>query len=459
MVPTASTNAQPQYAAAPAQAYPGVDATSTGSVSRHPVPKGDVSTGSVAAANQPYPGTQPYPGAAQSYPAAPQQVASAPAAAAPIRGSSLPPVASAPVAAAPVTSPRPADRPSVASSFGGGQTITIGQGDTVYALSRRYNVPVADILAANGLTGSPNLVAGRKLIIPGGSSPAVAAVTPAPANGNEPARNAPLPTPSQERVATLPKGAPEPAAVAAAKPAPTGGDGTYTVMSGDSLYTIARKLGTTTEALKAANGLKDGYLKIGQKLNVPGAAPASNTRVAAAPAATDPVVTSAVTKPEVTAYTPPQPAKPAAQPADQVVKQASLDTQGEAPSATGIGKMRWPVRGKVVNSFGQNVGGKSNDGIDISVPEGTPVKAAENGIVIYAGDGLKEFGNTVLVRHEDGTVTVYGHASKLNVTRGQQVKRGQDIALSGMSGQTDRPKLHFEVRKNSSPVDPATFLE
>ena len=125
---------------------------------------------------------------------------------------------------------------------------------------------------------------------------------------------------------------------------------------------------------------------------------------------------------------------------------------------TGIGRMRWPVRGRVISGYGTG-GGKANDGIDIQVPEGTPVKAAENGVVIYAGDGLKEFGNTVLVRHEDGLVTVYGHASELTVARGQKVKRGQEIARSGMSGATDLPKLHFEVRKDSAPVDPTSFLE
>ena len=78
---------------------------------------------------------------------------------------------------------------------------------------------------------------------------------------------------------------------------------------------------------------------------------------------------------------------------------------------------------------------------------------------MYAGSGLKEVGNTVLVRHANGLVTVYGHASELKVSRGQNVKRGQEIAVSGMSGQTDSPKLHFEVRKNSKPVNPVTYLE
>ena len=101
--------------------------------------------------------------------------------------------------------------------------------------------------------------------------------------------------------------------------------------------------------------------------------------------------------------------------AEKVIEQAEQDTAA-APDATGISRMRWPVRGRVISDYGAG-GGKNGDGIDIAVPEGTPVKAAENGVVIYAGDGLKEFGNTVLVSHENGLVTVYGHASELKVAR------------------------------------------
>ncbi|RYE56443.1 MAG: M23 family metallopeptidase, partial [Rhizobiaceae bacterium] len=126
---------------------------------------------------------------------------------------------------------------------------------------------------------------------------------------------------------------------------------------------------------------------------------------------------------------------------------------------TGIGKFRWPVRGAVIAGYGQNVDGVRNPGIDISVPEGTQVKAAENGVVIYSGAGLKDLGNTVLVRHDNGTVTVYGNASDLKVKRGDKVTRGQVIALSGMTGGAKRPKLHFEVRQNSAAVNPMTFLQ
>ncbi|TIO99887.1 MAG: M23 family metallopeptidase, partial [Mesorhizobium sp.] len=231
--------------------------------------------------------------------------------------------------------------------------------------------------------------------------------------------------------------------------------GTYTVQQGDSLSSIARKTGVGVTALKQANGMKDGLLKIGQTLKVP--AGGTVAVAAAKPVATKPTVdpvTTATTQPPakttpsetLASYTPPK--------KDAKVIQQAEDDDAVAPDATGIGKMRWPVRGRVISGFGSG-----KDGVDIAVPEGTPIKAAENGVVIYAGDGLKEFGNTVLVRHENGLVTVYGHASSIEVQRGQKVKRGQEIALSGMSGTTDSPKLHFEVRKNSAPVDPSGYLE
>ena len=135
------------------------------------------------------------------------------------------------------------------------------------------------------------------------------------------------------------------------------------------------------------------------------------------------------------------------------------DTTEASPKATGISKYRWPVRGAVIAGYGANVEGNRNDGINISVPEGTPIKAAENGVVIYSGSSLKELGNAVLVRHDDGTVTVYGNASELKVQRGQKIQRGQTLAASGMSGTATQPQVHFEVRKNAAAVNPATFLE
>ena len=136
----------------------------------------------------------------------------------------------------------------------------------------------------------------------------------------------------------------------------------------------------------------------------------------------------------------------------------------EAPAvkpseATGaLPTFRWPVRGKVITSYGAKTNGKSNDGINLAVPEGTPVKAADDGVVAYAGNELKGYGNLVLIRHANGFVSAYAHASELLVKRGDTIKRGQVIANAGQTGNVTSPQLHFEIRKGSTPVDPAPFL-
>lgn len=346
--------------------------------------------------------------------------------------------------------------------------IVVRDGETINGLAQHYKVPADVIMKVNGLSATKGLKTGQKLIIPAyayssKAEPKVADAKPAKDGKHD------LPATAPDKVAVLPqqpklKEGKSPAQVDASaaanqpkepKPAQVakaaGAGGTYTVQSGDTMSSIARKTGVGVVALKQANGMKDGILKIGQTLKVP--AGGTVAVASAKPAKIDPV-TTATTQPAAKAtpsetlasYTPPK--------KDAKVIQQAEDDDAVAPDATGIGKMRWPVRGRVISGFGSG-----KDGVDIAVPTGTPIKAAENGVVIYAGDGLKEFGNTVLVRHENGLVTVYGHASSIEVQRGQKVKRGQEIALSGMSGTTDSPKLHFEVRKNSAPVDPSTYLE
>jgi murein DD-endopeptidase MepM/ murein hydrolase activator NlpD len=376
-------------------------------------------------------------------------------------------------------------------SRAGGTQITIREGETVYNLSRRYGVPADVIMKTNGLATADGLQAGQKVVIPTyvysrkapvsapDHNPKVAdARSSRGVKSDAPAQKLPLPAQAPaDKVAVLPqqpklkeqKTAAVVDAAAASDPklksarearVAAAQTGAYTVQQGDTLSGISRKTGVSVAALKQANGMKDGLIRIGQTLKLPngtettvaGATPAAKAK----PAALDPVKTASTPPPAkatasetLASYTPP------VKKDDHVIKQAE-DDDVQAPDSTGIGKMRWPVRGRVISAYGS---GKDGDGIDIAVPEGTPIKAAENGVVIYAGNGLKEFGNTVLVRHEDGLVTVYGHASSLEVQRGQKVKRGQEIAQSGMSGSADSPRLHFEVRKNSAPVDPRTFLE
>ena len=117
-------------------------------------------------------------------------------------------------------------------------------------------------------------------------------------------------------------------------------------------------------------------------------------------------------------------------------------------------KFRWPANGRIIAGYGPTTNGQQNDGINIALPENTPVKAAEDGVVAYAGNELKGYGNLVLVRHPNGYVTAYAHAKELLVKRGDQVKRGQVIARSGQTGNVNAPQLHFEIRKGASPLDP-----
>lgn len=302
--------------------------------------------------------------------------------------------------------------------------------------------------------------------------------TPQPSAGSSVSRSE-LPPPSAASAAAAPQAS---APTQTASRAPSGGG--ITVESGDSLGGIARRAGVSVADLRSANGLTSDNIRIGQVLQLPaGANPGSaNTRVAslgtppttlqeqaarvtpsAAPTATPaqaaPAQAAATTPVQTPPATQPQQSQPAVAASTTVEEQTEQQTAALAPESTGISQFRWPVQGRVVKSFGDKVGSRRNDGLNISVPRGTPVKAAENGVVIYAGEGLKEFGKTVLVKHDNGLVTVYGHADEILVERGANVRRGQDIAKAGMTGDTDAPMLHFEVRKDSSPVNPMTYLQ
>ncbi|MEM5492250.1 peptidoglycan DD-metalloendopeptidase family protein [Hoeflea sp. AS16] len=375
--------------------------------------------------------------------------------------------------AAPVLAPDPIVTGSAPQSAGwtttGATRITLGQGETIYNLSKRYGVPASEIMKANGITDASRVESGRQLLIP---IYVYSRKAPVSAPDNNPKTRAsqsssglvgevkhdrlPVPAPSPVRdVAVLPS-APSlrnPGNQTDTKQAVSGtasnsseaGSGVYVVKGGDTLSKIARGHGVSVDALKSANNISGSNIRIGQTLSIPGASGST----------LNPSATASVSKtPAPKAYTPPVSAAE-----DSVAAKTKGDTASVAPAATGIGKFRWPARGQVITGFAKSENGKRNDGIDISMPKGTPVKAAENGVVIYSGDGLKEYGKTVLIRHDDGLVTVYAHADELKVNRGDKVARGQVIASSGMSGVAKTPRLHFEVRKNASPVDPTKYLE
>ncbi|WP_224006346.1 peptidoglycan DD-metalloendopeptidase family protein [Aureimonas sp. SA4125] len=464
----------------------------TGAVPRQPVPRGDVGqrqaypggldrveTGSVAPyGSNPGAGVQaetPGYGSSQAYPSG----GGGSVRTANVERTMLPP----PSAAAPAPSYEPAMAPQpepvqaaapAAAPMGKGwhksnNQVTLGNGETIDTLSTRYGVPAKAILSTNGLSRSSDAVPGQQISIPTYSYGGPVRTANA---GEERTLGAP---PAPLRAPTA--GRPAPAAASSAS---------IVVESGDSLMGISRRTGVSVTDLKAANNLTSGDIKIGQKLRLPGGAAQPQRVAAVEPKRVAPAAPAKAAEPEVRPAAQPKPysapqavekpaapakvtaEKPAPAAAAPVKVQApsttvSAEEQKEvataAPSATGIDQFRWPVQGRVLSRYGEKSGTRRNDGLDISVPRGTPVKAAENGVVIYAGDGLKEFGNTVLIKHDNGLVTVYGHADTLKVKRGATVRRGEEIATAGVSGDTDTPMLHFEVRKNSAPVDPAKFLQ
>jgi murein DD-endopeptidase MepM/ murein hydrolase activator NlpD len=222
----------------------------------------------------------------------------------------------------------------------------------------------------------------------------------------------------------------------------------HVVASGDTLMKLSRLYGKRlTELAKANNISTQTRLKIGERITVPGWQPV--TAVAAVPtrqpAPSNPKLAAADVPQHTARIASPEPPQPET-------------TTKTAEPAGGLPSFRWPVRGRVIAGFGPKPNGQQNDGINLAVPEGTPIKAAEDGVVAYAGNELKGYGNLVLIRHSNGFVTAYAHANEILAQRGDQVKRGQIIARSGQTGNVTSPQLHFEIRKGATPLDPMPFL-
>ncbi len=309
----------------------------------------------------------------------------------------------------------------------GGTKIIVGTSDTLEIISRRYNVPASAILQANGYHGPRALSPGQSLIIPRQQAAA--------AHIQPPALSA---APSTRSAAGMPASV-------------------HVVNRGDTLNSIARRNQINVAQLARANNLPvNAQLKLGSKVNVPAS---SGMAAPAAPAvAAAPAIAPAPAKPVMTAAVEPVQKEKARLATETKEIEATQSPVKAAEATNALPTFRWPVRGRVITAYGAKANGKQNDGINVAVPEGTPVKAAEDGVVAYSGNELKGYGNLILVRHSNGFVTAYAHASELMVKRGDTIKRGQVIAKSGQSGEVGSPQLHFEIRKGSSPVDPLQFL-
>ena len=224
----------------------------------------------------------------------------------------------------------------------------------------------------------------------------------------------------------------------------------HVVARGDTVYAIARRNGVDRSALVRINGIAPPYtIKVGQRLRLP-----APTEVAAAgPAVVDPPP-AAVTAETVAAPPPPSRSRSAAAAAAKPPPPQSMPPPSRSP-----GRFLWPLRGRLISKFGAKEDGLRNDGINIAAPRGSFVRAAENGVVAYAGNELGGFGNLLLIKHAGGWTTAYAHNEELLVRRGDRVSRGQAIARVGSTGNIREPQLHFEIRRGKSPVDPRKHLE
>jgi len=344
----------------------------------------------------------------------------------------------------------------------GGKVTTVGRSETLDVLASKYGVPAEQILAANQLRSADQIRPGKVIVIPHR-----VAITPEAAARPIPASYTPS-APAETR---------RPAAPAMAAAPAQSGASTHTVAAGETLYSISRRYGTTVPQLASLNGLDNAAaIRSGQVLRLPGAggAPTTTTVAERKPAEPKPVrVASIDPKVELpkkaeeppmasTANAPTVPSVPSV-PVDKGVNtttaaaNAAIDKAADAGSKTGT-EFRWPVRGRIIAGFGAKPNGEKNDGINLAVPEGTAVKAAEAGTVIYAGNELEGYGNLILVRHADGWVSAYANNRDIVVKRGDKVRRGETVAHAGMSGSVSSPQVHFELRKGAKPVNPLDYL-
>ncbi len=310
-----------------------------------------------------------------------------------------------------------------------GGTVRVEPGMTLYSISKANGLTVAQLATANGIAPPYTVSVGRVLRIPGVTH----AMAPKPAYVQEEqlASNEPVKKPS---------------------------GGMHNVRGGETLFSLGRKYGVSPYAIADLNGLPHNTsLSVGQSVRIPSGS--RKAIVAKIPVVEESEQIASTDEPVDTDGAPQTLAlkKPAPDEEVPIVKSVPQQTAelAEGPVAGG---MRWPVKGKIISEYGPKPNGMKNEGINIAVPEGTGVRAAESGVVAYAGNELKGYGNLVLIRHEGGWVTAYAHAKELFVKRGDIVKRGDVIAKAGQTGSVSSPQLHFEVRKGATAMDPLKFL-
>ena len=274
--------------------------------------------------------------------------------------------------------------------------VVVQPGDTLYRIARTHNSSVADLAELNRLNSSYTLKVGQKIQVPQSS--------------------------------------------------------TYVVASGDTVYSISKRYGVSVQDLASVNRINKPYrIKTGQQIEVP-------TRTATASIKRVHVVSPAATslaQPSSWRDRVSETATPKSKPANPGQNAAWSPSTTKSKSDSGF---LWPVNGRVISAFGTKQNGLHNDGINIAVKSGAKVHAARGGVVTYAGNELKGYGNLLLIKHADGFVTAYAHNKRFLVHRGDQVTQGQTIAEAGDTGAVTTPQVHFEIRKGLNSVNPSKYL-
>jgi murein DD-endopeptidase MepM/ murein hydrolase activator NlpD len=304
----------------------------------------------------------------------------------------------------------------------GGTPIVVAQGETADMIARRYGIPSEALLRTNGFSASNQVRPGTRLIIP------VYNAALAAASGMRLTQHTTAPEKPEKAKARL-----------AAKD------------KKDDDHPVAHKTEKAEKADKRETKVAHDDPKAHKETTPPKREIAkreepkpielkAKNQTIARETGREPV------KQEIAKADPPPSPKKA--PVDTTVTSTlPAEAANDAP------EFRWPAHGRIIQCFKCS----GNDGINIALPEGTAIKAAEAGTVAYAGD-LKNYGNLVLIKHPNGYVTAYANNGEISVKVGEQVKRGQVIAKSGQSGNVPSPQLHFELRKGKTPVDPTLYL-
>lgn len=350
-------------------------------------------------------------------------------------------------------------------------TVVVVRGDTLYSIARKHNTTVADLAKINSLKEPYTLSIGQKLQVRAAEvkevqvqkTPSEKKVEQTVKVSEKPVETTPVKTvvkkeevkqsvvktetvkPAKTTVKTATK--PTDVKRVAVKE--------ITVEKGDTLYSLSRKYEIPVNDLAVMNKLSQPFtLTVGQKLKVP---KLDTVQVRSSKETTQTKKSEAVVKTEKTKkITPAEKNKKATQ-----TTKISSNPKKELPkiSARSSNKFSWPVRGKILSQYGAKNKGLFNDGINIGAAQGTAVKAAENGVVAYAGNEVKGMGNLIIMQHSDGWMTVYAHLDSMSVRRGSKVSVGQQIGKVGKTGKVDKPQLHFEIRKGTKAYNPVSYLK